>query len=502
MAQNKNNKIRKNPVATPVKQPQKTGQTPVKDEKPKTMFTLMTKVVLAFILVVAVVKFTDIKGYFNPDYTNDHTRRKWNAFHQFTNDKPVDVVLVGNSHLYTGINPENLSSALGANCFILASPGTTMTDVYYCLKEAIATCKPKVAVVETFGINNYQSHELKEGALTDQFKSFSARKNFPQKLCATPVLFNSRNYLSAWSNTVRNHNFIFTDPKQIQTNIKLNELKQPEEQGLYLGRYIRFTSGLEDSTLMKYNHVVGFDGDKFAISTEAEEFVAKTVQLCKENNVKLVFLTLPMYYRHFKDVDAYISKVAKVLKPHQPLWENQQTPYDYKAFTPECFENTVKENQHMTYYGSLVSTYKLAGYIRRNLAGVLPDRSKDTEWKKLFYGYDGYFFNHSPENDGISQILLSNQTVTGLSVKEIELVPSQQGYKQLLVKLNKTSGASMLGKTIRVMLDVNVNGQKQSSAVDVVSSYSYDTSEHYLFASQPLDYGVNAVRVRNISLIN
>ena len=101
MAQNKNNKIRKNPVATPVKQPQKTGQTPVKDEKPKTMFTLMTKVVLAFILVVAVVKFTDIKGYFNPDYTNDHTRRKWNAFHQFTNDKPVDVVLVGNSHLYT-----------------------------------------------------------------------------------------------------------------------------------------------------------------------------------------------------------------------------------------------------------------------------------------------------------------------------------------------------------------------------------------------------------------
>jgi len=502
MAQQNNNKTRKKPVAEPAKQSVKTAQTQVKPQKPQTIYTLLAKAAMFFLVVVAVVKFTDLKGYFNPDYTNDHTRRKWNAFYQFTKQKPVDVVLVGNSHLYTGINPENLSTALGANCFILASPGTTMTDVYYCLKEAIAVSKPKVAVVETFGINDYTSHELKQGTLSDQFKSFSARKNLGQKLCSTPVLFNSRNYLSAWSNTVRNHNFIFSDYKQIETNIQLNKEKLEEQQGLYLGRYIRFTSGLEDSTLMKYNNIVGFDGKKFIISNEAEEFVAKTVQLCKENNVKLVFLTLPMYYRHFKDMDAYVAKVAKVLEPHQPLWENQQSPYDYKAFTPECFENTVKENQHMTYYGSLVSTYKLASFIQSNLAGVLPDRSKDIEWKKLFYGYDGYFYNHPPENDGISQVLISNQTMDGVPVKEIELVPSQQGYKQLLVKVNKNSGIPVLAKTIRVMLDVNVNGQNQTTVVDAVSSLAYNPSGHYLFASQPLDYGVNAVRVRNISLIN
>ena len=499
MTQPNKSKTRKNPSATPVKQPLKPVQTPV---KPQTIYTLLVKAAIFLVVVVAVVKFTDFKGYFNPDYTNDHTRWKWNAFYQFTKDKPVDVVLVGNSHLYTGINPENLSTALGANCFILASPGTTMTDVYYCLKEAIERNKPKVAVVETFGINDYTSHELKEGTLTDQFKSFSARKNLRQKLCSTPVLFSSRNYLSAWSNTVRNHNFIFEDPNQLQTNIQLNKQKQPEQTGLYLGRYIRFTSGLEDSTLMKYNTVVGFDGKKFAISREAEEFVAKTVQLCRENDVKLVFLTLPMYHRHFKYMDEYVAKVARVLEPHQPLWENQQMPYDYKAFTPECFENTVKENQHMTYYGSLVSTYKLARFIQTNLPGVLPDRSSDMEWKKLFYGYDGYFYNHRPENDGVSQILAGNQTMGGLSVKGIELVPSQQGYKQLLVKLNKTSATSMIGRTIRVVLDLNVNGKNQPAAIDVTSSYSCDPSSHYLFASQPLDYGMKAIALKEISLLN
>ena len=127
MTQPNKSKTRKNPSATPVKQPLKPVQTPV---KPQTIYTLLAKAAIFLVVVVAVVKFTDFKSYFNPDYTNDHTRRKWNAFYQFTKDKPVDVVLVGNSHLYTGINPENLSTALGANCFILASPGTTMTDVY------------------------------------------------------------------------------------------------------------------------------------------------------------------------------------------------------------------------------------------------------------------------------------------------------------------------------------------------------------------------------------
>jgi len=184
------------------------------------------------------------------------------------------------------------------------------------------------------------------------------------------------------------------------------------------------------------------------------------------------------------------------------LWENQQLPYDYKAFTPECFENTVKENQHMTYYGSLVSTYKLVNFVQKNLSGILPDRSKDIEWKKLFYGYDGYFYNHSPENDGISQVLMSNQTTAGLQIKEIDLVPSQQGYKQLLVKINKTSTVPLVGKSLRLLLDISINGQKQTATVDLNTSYSYDTYSYYLFASQPLDFNIKADAVTSINLLN
>lgn len=494
---NKNRQIKDLPGKRESKQMPKTGQ----QDKPKTISDLFLKAALGMLLVIGIVGFTDTKGYFNPDYTNDHTRRKWNSFYKFTKNNPVDVVLVGNSHLYTGINPENLSAALGVNCFILASPGTTMTDIYYSLKEAIRVNKPKIAVVETFGINNYSSHKLLPGQLSDQFKSFSARKDIGQKLLSTPVLFDSRYYLAAWSNTVRNHNFIFSDKEQIKKNIELGKKKEKEQSGLYLGRYIRFTSGLEDSTLAKYEEgVVGFDGDKFIAGNEAKEFVDKTVKLCEENDIQLVFLTLPMYYRHFRNADTYIAKIAEVLEPHRQLWENQQIPYDYNAFIPDCFENTVSENQHMTYYGSLVSTYKLVSFIDNNLKGVLYNRSNDVTWKRLFYGNDGYFQNHSPENDGVSQILIKDKLVNGLLIKEVALVPVGTN-KQLLLKINKQNGVAFLpGKTFRIMLEVDVNGQQQIFLIDTTSSYAYDTPEHYLFISQPLNPAVKAVAVKNILL--
>ncbi len=194
----------------------------VSEANPKTIYYFLLRIILFSFAIIAIVVLTDKRGYFNPDYSNDHTRRKWNTYYEFVKKQPVDIVLVGNSHLYTGLNPDNLSNTLGANCFILASPGTTLTDSYFCLKEAIAVNKPKIAIVETFTINDYDNHKIKDGTLSDQFKSFSARKNIVQKMLSTPLLFTSDNYVAAWSNTIRNHNFIFT----LKNLFNLAQIKQ------------------------------------------------------------------------------------------------------------------------------------------------------------------------------------------------------------------------------------------------------------------------------------
>jgi len=475
----------------------------VKQQTIKTIYNLLLNAVGFTIIITAVVLFTDSKGYFNPDYSNDHTRRKWNAYYKFTKVQPVDVILVGNSHLYTGINPENLSNALGANCFILASPGTTLTDAYFCLKEAITVCKPKIAVVETFSMNGYDSYKLKDGSLSDQFKSFSARKNIGQKLAATPLLFKSDNYLPAWSNTIRNHNFIFNDTVQINKNIKLIKKPEPEKPGLYLGRYIRFTSGIEDSTLLKYNRpgFKAYDYSKHAPSDEAKEYLQKTIKLCKDNNIKLVFLTLPMYYRHAYNYDAYKKDLLSTINDSQQKWLDLQLPYDTAAFTPACFENTVGENQHMTYYGSLVATYKLANYIEANLAGTLPDRYQNISWKRLFYASDGYFENYPPEKDGVSQVLLKNVEIpTCIHINEISFVP-YDGAKKLIVKIDKKNSSLLYGKYVRVLALSVVNGQKVMVEILTKCLFAYDPWKHYVFSSERLNPALDIQSIANISLL-
>jgi len=462
---------------------------------------LAVKALLFALVVASIVFYTDSKGYFNPDYTNDHTRRKWNAFYAFTKKNPVDVVLVGNSHLYTGVNPEHLSNTLGTTCFILASPGTTMTDTYYSLKEAIKVSKPVLAVVETFTLNDYDSHQLRAGTLSDQFKSFSARKDFTLKILSTPVLFASDHYAAAWSNTIRNHSFLFNDTAQIQRNIAFGKLKEQREKGLYLGRYIRFTSGIEDTTLVKYDRpgFKAYEYLKHMPSAEALKFLKKTMQLCEDNNVKLVLLTLPMYHRHVHDYAAYKKSIQEVVG-NKVSWLDLQLPYDTAAFTPACFENTVSENQHMTYYGSLVAAYKLAGYIRSEYPGIVPDRSADMRWKQLFYASDGYYENYSPENDGVSEVLIAHSTLPdGVRVNELIAVPSQ-GAMRLMLKLDRNQNGITDATQATLDLLIEADNQQLRAPIVLTQSGAYQPANHRLFMSEYLDPRVKVIKVNSIRL--
>ncbi|MDD2284759.1 MAG: hypothetical protein PHQ11_05085 [Paludibacter sp.] len=461
----------------------------------------LLRVFLFSVMVVGVVAWTDYRGYFNPDYTNDHTRRKWNAYYELTRKAPVDVVMIGNSHLYTGMNPEHLSNALGATCFILASPGTTMTDAYFSLKEAVKVKKPKMVILETFTLYDYDSHELKAGALSDQFKSFAARKDVGQKLASMPVLFQSDNYLPAWSNTIRNHSFIFTDTTQLKQNILLGRQKPPREQGLYLGRYIRFTSGLEKNTLKRYDEpgFVAYNYAEKLPGDEAKKYLKKAIALCKREKIELVLLTLPMYHRHLQGYEIYKNEILKTIGDKQS-WLDMQLHYDTTAFTPESFENTVAPNQHMTYQGSLVAAYKLAHYLKKYHAEVIPDRSGERKWIELFYASDGFFINNSPLQDGVSKVLMTNVPVASeYQLKELILVP-EQGAKQLMLKLVKPAEQMAVPNAFEVLADIQVERQTMTMPVKLARSPLHQPMGHLLYVSEYLHPETNIGEIKTIQV--
>lgn len=451
--------------------------------KIKKWWVLVVKFLLLFSATVALVVYTDKKGFFEPDQSNNHTSRKWNSFYDFTETDTVDVVLVGSSHCYAGVNPKNLSTAIGANCFVLASPGTTIMDSYYCLEEALDRTYPVVAIIETYGISNSENRHLSGGALSDQLKSYNARKNVSFKLLSMPMLFSPEHYVPAWSKTIRNHEFIFRDRQQLEDNFKQSRIHKKKDGKLYLGRFVSFTSGIEDSTMMKYDSLgAPVDGSLRKVNDENVKYVNKIIELCKQHKVIPVFVTLPMYYRHVEHYDAWKRTIDSVIAPTGAAWYDMQEPYDTLVFTRDCFENTYDPNQHMTYEGSLRGAYKVAHFLVDSLGIDFPKRDTTQHWHDLFYGEEGYFENYPPREDDTTFVMICQDQVIDsiIEIKEC-MVKNVEGAKMVYLKIKRKAGVKQPDDPFTLLTEVMLDGEKAYAVMDCWRQYSYDPLDHYLY---------------------
>jgi hypothetical protein len=415
------------------------SSSPALAETPELILTFCYKFLQVAVVILFVIYLADLSDLFESDQKNDHTRKAWDSFYGFTSVFNVDVLLLGNSHMYTGVNPETLCTTLGVNGYLLAAPGTTVADSYYSLKEALKRCKPRLVVLETYGINNFDQHRLSPQALSEQINSFSARKNVLTKLESTPDLFCPASYPEAWSSTLRNHYYLYAQTNSIRENWEQTGRRFKVRNELYLGRYVRFFTGMEKKTLERYDHEgAPVDGNDYRLSADAELYVDKIVKLCARNHVELMFITLPMYYKNIRNYPAWKEKLGRLLHQYSNPWLDLQDPYAYTEFTPLCFENTYSKNQHMTYMGSIVATYKLAHFIATTVKPNLPNRKKEAKWITLFYGKDGYFENNSPHpRDKKVKVLCSNKVFQTVTVNELIGVIKNQKVVTLIGKIDR-----------------------------------------------------------------
>ena len=418
---------------------------------------ILVKLLVIAIIAIACVVYTDRKGYFLTDQRTPHHEHRWESIYRLTPKDTIDVVVLGNSHVNTGINPKNLSCALGCTAFAMAPSGTNIIDSYYCLKEILTRTHPRLVVVETYLMNNTDKHNSSKGAVADQFRSFYPRRNIPIKLASMPVLFEVENYLPAWSFTLRNHEMIFRNPDEIKENQAILKTKRRHpDKSLYLGRFVRFTSGITDSIMTLYDtQGAPVNGEEEHVSKHDITYARKIVELCEQNNIEVFFCTLPMYYRHVANYEAWREEQARAIEPTGKPWFNMQDPYDYQSFNRDCFESSFAKNQHMTYYGSLVATYKLAHYIVDTLHIDLPKRYKEERWHRLFYGQEGYFENYKPSAaDKNFTIFYRDTIVNNLRISDFTVSKDNT----IMLKLR---GGDEAPTVVPVDVLVEYNGQEQ-----------------------------------------
>jgi len=110
----------------------------------------------------------------------------------------------------------------------------------------------------------------------------------------------------------------------------------------------------------------------------------------------VLFITVPMYYKHIHNYDSWEIRLKEELQKYpNHKWLNLQAPYDTVIYTPDKFEDTYTENQHLSNSGMIVTAYKLSEFIENNYPNLLPDRSKETAWINDFKTTDYFAYNQN-----------------------------------------------------------------------------------------------------------
>ena len=433
------------------KQSQNTKK-PAIEQKPFSWTSFSVKILLLFAAVFLALMFTDKKGYFTAEQINNHIRKKWASFYNYTKTKEVDVIILGNSHIITGVDPFVLSDATSSICFILGNSGTGIIDAWFQLGEALKRTQPKLVVLETYCINN---GEKPATAAIPNLQSFDAQKDVFYKLRCMPKLFHSDSWAAAWSPTIRNHSFLLTDMERIKYNIK--NPKEPKSTKLDLGRFARFNSGLQDSTLAKYESLgAPVKGKEYQTSDFTKKYLQEIMQMCQAKNIPVLFVTVPMYYKHVSDYDVWKTALNEELKKYpDSKWLDLQMPYDTLLYTPEMFENTYETNQHLSNRGMMVTAYKLAEFIHENYPALLPDRSKDPQWINDFKDTDQFVYNQNivAGTPGFSSIVRDRQ-VGDFYIKELVQQDQKSSYRLIL----KIKNQDNLPDNINIQCSITMQG--------------------------------------------
>ncbi len=331
--------------------------------KEKGFLKFFLEFLAVIVATIAIIVACDARRVFAADESNNHVGKKWYYLYLYAKQhKPIDILIIGNSHAYTGVLPERFKEQLNARCFVLAAPGVQMDDCSYMLEEALSIIRPQLVILETYPINGYVQKELNNQDLSDQFASFANRRNVRLKLASMFKLFRLDDIPFAWSATLRNHDIIFDNRLLLKYNRAHPSAPQYDPRQEYLGRFARFQTGLTEATLQRYKtEGAPVDGSTIKPGPDAMKATKRMVKMCRDRNIPVLFYTIPMYKEHVTNAERWHENLTPAVGNH--YWLDLQLFSD--NFGPECFEDTYQGNQHMSIPGADQATRVLIEFINQ-----------------------------------------------------------------------------------------------------------------------------------------
>lgn len=283
----------------------------------------------------------------------------------------VDVLCIGSSHVYFGMNTCRWYDEYDIAGYLLASPGQPVWISYYLLEEALKTQSPKLVILDTgtmyrkeedFGAYSWETLISMKPSAT-KWKAIQAVNQYGEFLDELGAFFSFPYYHTRFFSLTSED---FNNTKEIRylgykpdfAKISVKELAKWEENG---------QRKLDESP---------FCGNIQAITERTEYYLREFIQLCQEKGIPLLLVNSPFanQVEEKQIADDYIQKIAQ--EYGVPMIQCNQ----YIEEMQIRFADDLLDASHLNYYGSIKYTDFLAAWIKENLH--LPDRRGDAAYEK------------------------------------------------------------------------------------------------------------------------
>ncbi|WP_250277480.1 hypothetical protein [[Clostridium] colinum] len=243
-------------------------------------------------------------------------------FEDFYNLSPnsLDMVFLGSSHSYCTFDPEIFDNKLGINSFQMGMPLQHPDSAYYTLREILNYQTPKVVVLEIYWDllqNDFELNQVKtlfQVLNNTDLKNEYIKNDFPlsEKIKYKNNIFKYQEDFFAYKGNEYN--------KKIKNKFNLKDKDRKKQIGIEEYRskgYVYCDYKMLNDEYDKTNQFKNLDGKNFNFSQTQKEFLLKIINLCKENNISLVFVTAPIanvsmdYIKNYEFIYNQISDFAK-----------------------------------------------------------------------------------------------------------------------------------------------------------------------------------------------
>lgn len=293
------------------------------------------------------------------------TTSSYNQFYQMEKNS-IDVIFLGSSVCVNAFSPQELYNNYGIRSYNLGSEQQSIFLSFFWLKESLRFQSPQVVVLDTrflFTLHPENAINTTEGLTRkclDPMKWSNVKAEAVNDLCS---IDKSQTRLSYYLTNIRFHSrwSSLTEVDMVPSEVQYAELKGYSAIADY-GAQSYATFNLSDP-----NKYEGFDPDTLML-----EYLGRTVELCKENDIKLVLVSLPGNAMN----DAIHNNLTKYASDHDIDYYNFCETSNYEAIGAELPRESVIGHQNL--WGSI----KMSKYVGKLLSESYHVAAvQDSQWE-------------------------------------------------------------------------------------------------------------------------